>query len=188
MRAILLDQPGTLDTLRVDEVSEPQPGTGEIRVRVAAIGLNPVDYKLAGRGNPAWSYPHILGLDVAGTIDTVGADVDSWRTGDRVFYHGNLARPGGYAELAITTAHTTAAIPDGVDFVSAAAIPCAGLTAYQGLVRRLNVQAGHTYGCRGAPVASAALASRSVDTWALPSSPPRPPAIMTMYGDWVPTT
>ncbi len=149
MRAILLDQPGTLDTLRVDEVSEPQPGTGEIRVRVAAIGLNPVDYKLAGRGNPAWSYPHILGLDVAGTIDTVGADVDSWRTGDRVFYHGNLARPGGYAELAITTAHTTAAIPDGVDFVSAAAIPCAGLTAYQGLVRRLNVQAGHTVWVQG---------------------------------------
>ncbi len=149
MRALLLEQPGTVQTLKLGEVAEPDPGNGEIRVRVAAIGLNPVDYKLAGRGNPAWSYPHILGLDVAGTVDALGADVDQWQIGDRVYYHGNLARAGGYAEAAVTTAHTAAAIPRDVDFVTTAAIPCAGLTAYQGLVRRLNVRQGHCVWIQG---------------------------------------
>ena len=149
MKALLLEQPGPVHTLALSDVPEPHPGSGEIRVRVAAIGLNPVDYKLAGRGNPAWSYPHILGLDVAGTVDVVGPDVDQWKVGDRVFYHGNLANAGGYAELAITTAHTAAAIPNVVDFVAAAAIPCAGLTAYQGIVRRLNVQPSHSVWVQG---------------------------------------
>lgn len=149
MKALLLEQPGSVKSLRLSDVPEPHPDAGEIRVRVAAIGLNPVDYRLAGRGNPAWAYPHILGLDVAGTVDALGQDVDQWQIGDRVFYHGNLARAGGYAELALTTAHTTAAIPDGVDFVTAAAIPCAGLTAYQGLMRRLAVQSGHSVWVQG---------------------------------------
>lgn len=149
MRALLLQQPGPVDTLSVGDVPEPTPDAGEIRVRVAAVGLNPVDYKLAGRGNGAWSYPHILGLDVAGTIDAVGDQVDGLQVGDRVYYHGDLTRPGGYAQWAITTAHTTAKIPDGVDFDAAAAIPCAGLTAYQGLVRRLRVQAGQTVWVQG---------------------------------------
>ena len=149
MKALLLSQPGPVADLSIGDVEQPEPSAGEIRVKVAAIGLNPVDYKLAGRGNAAWSYPHILGLDVAGTVDAVGAQVDQWQIGDRVYYHGDLAQPGGYAEWAITTAHTTAAIPDGVDFVIAAAIPCAGLTAYQGIVRRLNVKAGQTVWVQG---------------------------------------
>jgi NADPH:quinone reductase len=146
----MLGQPGPVETLSIGEAPEPQPGAGQIRVKVAAIGLNPVDYKLAGRGNPAWLYPHILGLDVAGTVDTLGSeDTGPHQVGDRVYYHGDLTRPGGYAELAVTTAHTAAAIPDGVDFAAAAAIPCAGLTAYQGLVRRLRVQAGQTVWVQG---------------------------------------
>ena len=149
MRALILDQPGTVDTLRIDNLPDPQPGDGEIAVRVAAVGLNPVDYKLAGRGNPAWSYPHILGLDVAGTVEAVGKNVDQWAVGDRVFYHGDLSKPGGFAECAITTAHTAAKIPDSVPFVDAAAIPCAGFTAYQGLVRKLHVQAGQTVWIQG---------------------------------------
>lgn len=150
MRALLLQQPGPVETLSIDQVHEPQPGPGQIRVRVAAVGLNPVDYKLAGRGNAAWSYPHILGLDVAGTVDALGSgDSGQFQVGDRVYYHGDLTHPGGYAELAITTAHTSAAIPEGVDFVAAAAIPCAGLTAYQGLVRRLRVQVGQTVWVQG---------------------------------------
>ncbi|MFT5090699.1 MAG: NADPH2:quinone reductase [Candidatus Latescibacterota bacterium] len=149
MRALLLDQPGSVDTLRVAAAPDPEPGAGEIRVKVAAMGLNPVDYKLAGRGNPAWAYPHILGLDVAGTIDALGAGVDGWALGDRVYYHGDLTRSGGFAEFAITTAHTVAEIPASVSFADAAAIPCAGLTAYQGLVRRLRIQKGQTVWVQG---------------------------------------
>jgi NADPH:quinone reductase-like Zn-dependent oxidoreductase len=127
----------------------PEPGPGEIRVKVRSVSLNPVDYKLAGRGHENWSWPHVLGLDVAGEVDAIGDAVDQWAVGDRVFYHGDLSKPGGFAEYAITTAHTTAAIPTDVSFNDAAAIPCAGLTAYEAVVRRLNVQPGHIVWMQG---------------------------------------
>ena len=149
MKALLLDKPGTITSLRAGEISVPEPYEGEIRVKVEALGLNPVDYKQAGRGNSAWSYPHLLGLDVSGIVDAVGHGVDQWQVGERVFYHGDLTKPGGFAEYAITTGHTTARIPDGVSYVDAAAIPCAGLTAYQGIVRKLKVQAGETVWVQG---------------------------------------
>ena len=91
----------------------------------------------------------MLGLDVAGSVDAIGSDVVQWRIGDRVFYHGDLTKPGGYAEYAITTAHTTAKIPDNVSFTEAAAIPCAGLTAYEAVIRRLDVQPEHTVWMQG---------------------------------------
>ncbi len=144
MKALVLDRPGTPDTLRITDIPHPNPDAGEVRVRVHAVALNPVDYKLAQRGHPAWSYPFVLGLDVAGTIDALGPAVHGWQVGERVFYHGNLARPGGYAEYAITMAHVLARIPDDVSFIDAAALPCAGFTAYQSIFHKLHVAAGQT--------------------------------------------
>tara|TARA_Y100001934_G_scaffold96837_3_gene119533 strand:+ start:1902 stop:2786 length:885 start_codon:yes stop_codon:yes gene_type:complete len=118
-------------------------------VKVHAVSLNPVDYKLTRRGNPNWTFPHVLGLDVAGVVDAVGSAVDKWHRYDRVFYHGDLTKDGGFAEYAITTAHTTARIPENVAFAEAAAIPCAGLTAYEAVVRRLDLQRGHTVWIQG---------------------------------------
>lgn len=149
MKALLLDKPGPVSSLRIGELPLSEPGSNEIRVKVHAVSLNPVDYKLAGRGNDNWSWPHVLGLDVAGVVDAVGSNVSQWATGDRVFYHGDLSKPGGFAEYAITTAHTTAAIPANVSFADAAAIPCAGLTAYEAVVRRLDVQPEHTVWIQG---------------------------------------
>ena len=149
MKALLLDKPGPVSSLRIGELPLFEPGSNEIRVKVHAVSLNPVDYKLAGRGNDNWSWPHVLGLDVAGVVDAVGSNVSQWATGDRVFYHGDLSKPGGFAEYAITTAHTTAAIPANVSFADAAAIPCAGLTAYEAVVRRLDVQPEHTVWIQG---------------------------------------
>jgi NADPH:quinone reductase-like Zn-dependent oxidoreductase len=149
MKALLLSKPGPVSSLRISDIPIPEPGANEIRVKVHAVSLNPVDYKLAGRGNDNWTYPHILGLDVAGTVDAIGSDAVQWQTGDRVFYHGDLSKSGGYAEYAITTAHTTAKIPDNVSFAEAAAIPCAGLTAYEAVVRRLDVQPEHTVWMQG---------------------------------------
>ncbi len=139
MNALVLKKPGAPDTLTLSELPMPIPDKGEIRVRVYAVGLNPVDYKVAANGHPAWEYPFILGLDVAGTVDEVGADVTDWTVGDRVVYHGNLTKPGGYAEYGITTSHTVAAIPEGISFVDAAAFPCAGLTAYQAIQRKMSM-------------------------------------------------
>ena len=94
MKALVLDKPGMPDTLRITQMDKPVPEAGEIRVRVRAVSLNPVDYKVAASGNPAWKYPFILGLDVAGTVDAVGEGVTQWQAGDEVFYHGDLSRPG----------------------------------------------------------------------------------------------
>jgi len=144
MKALLLDQPGSLDTLYVSDVPEPHPAAGEVRVKVQAVGLNPVDYKLAQNGFARWHYPHILGLDVAGLIDEVGADVTQWHVGEPVYYHGDLSKPGGFAQWAIASAHAIAPLPHNLSFEEAAALPCAGFTAYQCLHYKLHIQRGQT--------------------------------------------
>ncbi|MBP1154652.1 MULTISPECIES: zinc-binding dehydrogenase [unclassified Paenibacillus] len=144
MKALVLNEPGKPDTLTITELPLPKPGTGEIRVRVGAASLNPIDYKVSLNGHPDWVYPFVLGVDVAGTIDEIGEGVTNWSVGDRIVYHGNFSKPGGYAEYSVTTAHTVAAVPDGISFVEAAAFPCAGLTAYQALHRKMHMQKGHS--------------------------------------------
>lgn len=144
MRAVVLDTLGGPETLRLAPMPVPTPRAAEVRVRVQAVGLNPVDYKLAASGYPAWTYPHILGLDVAGTVEAVGTQVTDWTPGEAVYYHGDLSRPGGYAEYAVAEAHAVARLPQSLTMTQAAAVPCAGFTAYQALHRRLAVQAGQT--------------------------------------------
>jgi NADPH2:quinone reductase len=142
MKAFLLDKPGEPETLRLADIAIPEPGAGEVRVKVEATALNPVDYKIAANG--AASYPHILGLDVAGTIDAVGAGVSGWKKGERVYYHGNLRKPGGYAEFALSDADALAKIPDSVSSAHAAALITAGFTAYQAIHLRAPLKKGQT--------------------------------------------
>lgn len=144
MKAWLLLNPGSPTELTLGETEDPRPRPGELRVRVYAVGLNPADYKLVSKGAPGWRYPFIPGLDVAGVVDELGDGVTGWQSGERVFYHGSLTRPGGFAELAVTTAHTVSRIPESLSFIEAAAIPCAGLTAYHALHRRLRLQRGQS--------------------------------------------
>ena len=104
MRALVLNQPGPVTSLNICEMPEPHPESGQLRVSVEAVGLNPVEYKLAGRGNPSRKIPPNLGLDVAGVIDEIGDGGEQWKVGDRIFYHGDLTQPGGFADYAITSA------------------------------------------------------------------------------------
>ena len=165
MRALVLDRPGAPDTLRLTELPVPQPGPGQVRVRVTACGLNPVDYQVAAAGHPDWAWPHVLGLDVVGTVDTVGEDVTGVRPGQRVAVHGDLRRPGGFAEYTLSDATTLAEVPSALDAATAAALPCAGMTAYQAVVRRLHVTAGDTVlitgGAGGVGGVAVQLAARS---------------------------
>jgi len=92
MKALLLDKPGFPEQLRIGDTAIPEPMYGEVRVKVKAVGLNPVDYKLARSGYSEWTYPFILGLDVAGYIDVVGEGVTGFQVGDRVVYHGDLSK------------------------------------------------------------------------------------------------
>ncbi|MGG3605723.1 zinc-binding dehydrogenase [Priestia megaterium] len=137
MKALLLQDKNKWTEMKVEEIEKPLPNKWEVVVEVHAVGLNPVDYKTATNGNPHWTYPHILGLDVAGTIDAVGEGVVDWKKGDRVVYHGDFMKKGGYAEYAVTTAHSISRIPDAVTFEEAAALPTAGYTAYEALFRKL---------------------------------------------------
>lgn len=141
MKAIVLKEIGPIENLEyVEDRPEPSPQAGEIKVKVAATGLNPVDYKLVhGWGAPDWERPPVLGLDVAGTVVELGEGVTDFAVGDRVFYHGNLSKcDGGFAEYATTTAHTVSKLPDDIPFESAAALQCAGFTAYQATVDKLK--------------------------------------------------
>ena len=144
MKALILEKTGKPDTLKISDYPKPRPAPGEVGVQVMAVGLNPVDYKIAEWGWPTWKWPHILGLDVAGVVDEVGENVDFWKPGDRVFYHGDLSKPGGYAEFAVAPAHILTEIPDDVTFENAAAIPCAGFTAWQILSRKIPTRSGQT--------------------------------------------
>jgi NADPH2:quinone reductase len=151
MRAIVCDSADTtLASTHLTERLVPPPGPGQVRVRLHAASLNPVDWKLAD-GTAPWLTPgQVLGVDGAGVIDQLGPDVQGWQVGDRVVWHGNLREPGVFAEYTLAPAHVLARIPASVDFLSAAALPCAALTAYQALVRKANLQAGQTLLVQGA--------------------------------------
>lgn len=150
MRALLLDRLGGAENLRLAEIAVPEPGPGEVRIRVHAAGLNPADYKILERGAPGWRFPVTAGLDPAGTIDAVGPDAGTWQIGERVFSKASFARLGAFADYFVGPAHVVGRLPPPLSFVEAAALPTAGITAYQILHRRLRVTAGETVVILGA--------------------------------------
>lgn len=177
MQALVLESGDTLTDMVVRDIPAQRPEAGEIRVEVKAAGLNPVDYKLVRNGHPKWEYPHVLGLDVAGVVAETGDDVYQWREGDAVYYHGDLSRRGGFAESTVTDAHVVAPLPRNRSFVEAAALPCAGLTAYQAIDRKFAVNAGESIlvhggsgGVGGFGVQFARLAGMTVYTTCSPAN------------------
>ena len=103
MKAIRVNAHGGPDVLQLEDVSEPVPGDGEVRVRLHAIGINPVEtYIRSGRYARLEPLPYTPGSDGAGVIDAVGSGVAEWKAGDRVYVSGS--RTGTYAEKAICAA------------------------------------------------------------------------------------
>lgn len=141
MKAAIIHRTGTASELQVAEISKPQAGPEEIRVKVAAAAVNPVDVKTrSGFLNLDLSFPAVLGWDVAGTVDEIGPHVSQFRKGDRVM--GMVAQPvrgqGTYAEYVSAPAQLFAPIPPGLSMQQAAAAPLAVLTAAQTL-SKLNL-------------------------------------------------
>ena len=128
MRAIVLDGFGGVETLRLEEVARPEPGAGEVRIRVAATSVNRPDLvQREGNYAPPPGESDILGLEVAGVVDALGPDVDAWREGDRVFA---LVGGGGYAEHAIARGDHCLAVPRALSLHEAACIAETYLTAW----------------------------------------------------------
>jgi NADPH2:quinone reductase len=147
MRAMVIPRFGGPDVFELRDVPKPVPGIGEVLVRVIASGANPVDAKL--RANGSWAGltpPVILGYDVAGVVEQVGPGVTEFKAGDEVYYtpeiYGNPA--GSYAEYNVARASIVAPKPRNLSFLEAAAVPLAGGTAWEALVRRLEIRVGET--------------------------------------------
>jgi NADPH:quinone reductase-like Zn-dependent oxidoreductase len=140
MKALVITEHGPPDVLRVEERPDPEPGRGELRVRVRAAGVNFAD--LLGRVGlypDAPKPPCVVGYEVAGDVDAVGEGVDDFEVGQRVM---GPCRFGGYAQLAVTQTSSLVPMPDGWSYSEGAAMPVTYATAYAGLVRYGGLRAG----------------------------------------------
>ncbi|MEU6211215.1 NADP-dependent oxidoreductase [Streptomyces sp. JL4002] len=144
MRAIVVNEWGGPENLVEREIDRPEPGLGEVLVRVHAAGVNPVDWKTRASGALiAWGETPIVGWDVSGTVEAVGPGVTLHAPGDEVYGMPLFPRQaGGYAEYVVAPARHLARKPASLDHVQAAALPLAALTAWQALVDTAGVTAG----------------------------------------------
>lgn len=184
MQAVRFHAHGGPEVLVYEEAPDPRPGAHDVLVRVRACAMNHLDIHVR-RGIPGMKLPlpHILGSDVAGTVESVGAEVTAWRTGDEVLLNpgvscgrcqaclsgdDNLCRDyailgehihGGYAELVRVPLANVLPKPSGLSFTDAAAVPLVFLTAWDMLVAGARVRPGETvlvWGA-GSGVGSAAI-------------------------------
>lgn len=141
MKAWLNHSGTAIDQWTFEEVATPTPGEGQALIRVKTVALNPVDYKATN--NPAWTFPHIPGVDLAGVVEQIGPGAEV-KIGDRVAIHTNLQRDGAFAEYALVDTRALALIPEDISFAEAAAILCAGMTAYEAIVQKMNTTGKET--------------------------------------------
>lgn len=145
MRAVGYTQAGTID--RADSLLDldlpvPEPGANDLRVKVAAVSVNPVDTKVRKNRSPQPGAPEVLGWDAVGVVDAVGADVKGFAAGDRVFYAGAINRPGTNAEYHLVDARIVGRAPTTLSDAQAAALPLTAITAWELLFDRLGVAQG----------------------------------------------
>ncbi|MFC8599165.1 quinone oxidoreductase family protein [Isoptericola sp. NPDC057191] len=139
MHAVMARAAGGPEVLEYVEQPDPSPGPGELLVRVAAAGVNFIDTYRRGGVYPM-DYPHVVGVEGAGTVEALGDGVENFVVGDRVAWN---EAPGSYAELAVVPATNAVAVPTGLDLVPAAALPLQGMTAHYLVASTFEVGPGH---------------------------------------------
>lgn len=128
MRAIRISDYGGPEVLQLQEIDLAEPGSGQVRVRLHAAGINFVDiYRRRGDYPAPVGLPFTAGQEGAGVVEAVGADVSEFKPGDRVAYTSNL---GTYAEASIVPASSLIPLPDDFSFEEGAAFPLQGMTAH----------------------------------------------------------
>jgi NADPH:quinone reductase-like Zn-dependent oxidoreductase len=143
MKALVIREFGTPDVLKIEDIPVPEPEKNEVLVKVIAAAVNPVDYKIRNGSLKFISgkkFPRTLGGDIAGIVEK-SFDGSRFQPGDKIFAMLSF-KGGGYAEYALVPEKSMAILPAGLDYESAAAIPLAGLTAFQSLVYKGKIQAG----------------------------------------------
>ncbi|GAB3615270.1 NADP-dependent oxidoreductase [Humibacter ginsengisoli] len=134
MKAVQFHEVGGPEVLRYDDVEQPNPGAGQVRLRVAASAFNPADAGMRAGAMPVpIELPHVPGYDVSGTVDAVGEGVDEVAIGDAVIGFLPLERNGGAADYVIAPAEAVVAAPTSIPLADAAALPSVALTAWQAL-------------------------------------------------------
>lgn len=146
MKAAFYENPGPPDVIRYADFPTPEPKAGELRVKVEAASVNPIDTYTRAGSVGGGTLPAIVGRDFAGTVESVGAGVMQFRVGDRVWgANQNLpGRPGTFAEFTVAGEEWVQPLPAGVDFKDAAAIALVGITAHLGLFWCANLKSGET--------------------------------------------
>jgi len=147
MKAVVIHEYGDPEVLKYEDVPRPEPKDDQLLIRVIAAGVNPVDAMIRSgmfdrEGTRA--FPIILGGDVAGVVEKVGSKITKFKAGDPVFAYVSLDNSGGYAQYALVTEREAAPKPKSLTYVEAAAVPIAGMTAWQALVDTAKLSAGQT--------------------------------------------
>src|SRR6267143_3006571 len=143
MKAVIITRSGGPEVLEIQERPKPEPGLGQIRVRVRASALNRADL-IEGEGNypgPAGGTGEKSGMEYAGEVDALGASATLWKTGDRVM---GIIGGGSHAEYLIVHEREAMPVPKALSWEDAGAIPEAFLTAYDALFNRLALRTGET--------------------------------------------
>jgi len=166
-------------SVKIESVAIPEPAAGQVRIKVIAAGVNPVDWKIAARGT---ANKQIAGKDVAGVIDKVGAGVTGWKAGDAVVA---LATNGGYAEYAIAAVDAIAAKPTKMSFDEASGIPVVAETAYRALITVGDVQKGQRvliHGAAGGVGSSAVQIAKAKGAYVIGTASARNHAFLKSLG------
>ena len=149
MRAIRVSEFGGPEVLKVQEVADPKPDSGQVLVRVKAAGINPVDtYIRAGAYARKPNLPYTPGTDAGGVVEAVGPNVRGFKVGDRVYTNGSMT--GVCAELALCDESRVHPLPDRISFSQGAALGVPYGTAYRALFQRGRAKAGETVLVHGA--------------------------------------
>ena len=153
MQAILAREFGGPDVLKLEELPDPAAGPGQIRVRVHAVGVNPYEtYMRAGAYAIKPDLPYTPGADAAGVIDQVGAAVQGWRSGQRVYISGTALGKahGAYAQFAVCRPDQVHRLPERISFAQGAGLFVPYVTAWRALFGRARTRAGDTVLIHGA--------------------------------------
>src|SRR5438034_2569119 len=147
MKAVVIHEYGGPEVLKYEDVPQPEPKQDQLRIRVVAAGVNPVDGMIRSgmfdkEGHRA--FPVILGGDISGVVEKVGSKITKFKSGDPVFAYVSLDNSGGYAQYAVVTEREAAPKPKSLSYVEAAGVPVVAMTAWQALVDTAKLSGGQT--------------------------------------------